>query len=346
MKKYKVTHQVTINGVRKVFRGQSEREVRQKILAYEQEQKEGKLFADVAEEWAEKHFGHLSPTTHAGYNAAMNRAVKAFGECKISEISPQSVDAQIKYVASLGRARKTVANDLLVMRLIFDHAILRGYITFNPCSAVRVPYTLPKSEREELTVEEQQRVIASKDFEPFGLLGFFLMLTGLRLGEALALEYGDIDFEKGKISISKTLYWDGNRPKIKDRPKTVSSVREAELLPQLAAELKKAKLRGVIFGVNGEYLSHRQYINRWNAYQKHTGITKTAHCFRHTYATMCYDAGVDVKEAQRLLGHAQASTTMNIYTHITQSRISSASEKLQAYLLKNAASTHKVHTAP
>ncbi|MBQ7816775.1 MAG: tyrosine-type recombinase/integrase [Oscillospiraceae bacterium] len=68
----------------------------------------------------------------------------------------------------------------------------------------------------------------------------------------------------------------------------------------------------------------------WKKYTEETGITATPHQLRHAYATMLYEAGIDEKLAQELMGHADITTTRNIYTHIRLSRIDFAATKLNS----------------
>ena len=72
------------------------------------------------------------------------------------------------------------------------------------------------------------------------------------------------------------------------------------------------------------------FRRQWYAYQKESGVTATPHQLRHAYATMLYEAGIDEKLAQELMGHADISTTKNIYTHIRLSRMEDAANKLNS----------------
>lgn len=89
-------------------------------------------------------------------------------------------------------------------------------------------------------------------------------------------------------------------------------------------------------------MTENQYAKMWDKYYKLSGLKEhneehnlpklTAHCLRHGYATILYEANVDVKEAQRLLGHAKETTTREIYTHITERSKDKNNEKLKLYV--------------
>lgn len=97
-----------------------------------------------------------------------------------------------------------------------------------------------------------------------------------------------------------------------------------------AAVLPKGKLRGYLFTEeDGKTLLSRSRASRlWSEWQKEAGTTLTAHQVRHGYATALLEAGVDPKVAQKLLGHAQISTTLDIYTHVRDEAIKDAAARM------------------
>jgi integrase len=311
--------QVTINGKRHVFYGHSEREILQKIREYKEDATRGRRFEEVADEWAEEHLPTLAYNTQKGYKPALQRIVERFGDKLVKDITPRNISAFLDAFAKTGMARKTVTTQLLVTNLIMDRAVLDGDIDYNPCAAVKVPKGLRKDRREAPTEEEIDIVKHSLD-KPFGLFAFFLLYTGCRRGEALALTYGDIDRRNKTISITKSVYHDSNKPKIK-APKTEAGTRQIVLLDVLADALPTGKKSDLLFpGADGGLMSDTYCRHRWNAYCKATGLSITPHQLRHAYATILYEAGISDKDAQELLGHANISTTRDIYTHISKSR--------------------------
>lgn len=311
--------QVTINGKRKVFYGKSERELNRKIADYREEKQRGRLFNEVADEWEEKHFPTLEYNTLKGYRPALRRAKEEFGELPVSSIKAKDIERYLLRFAKKGMAQKTVRTQLLVIHLIFDHALLEGDVEYNPAEPVRVPRGLPKKPRDIPTEDELEIVKKSLD-QPFGLFAYFLLYTGCRRGEALALRQRDIDRQNKVILINKSVYHDNNRPMIK-QPKTAAGSREIVLLDVLAEKLPKGKPDDLLFpNEKGDLLTETQFHRQWELYCKETGLQITPHQLRHAYATILFDAGIDDKDAQELLGHANLSTTRDIYTHITQSR--------------------------
>ena len=147
--------------------------------------------------------------------------------------------------------------------------------------------------------------------------------------------YNDIDLDNDIISVTKSVYHVNNRPFIKE-PKTQKGIRNVPILYPLKPYLPNKKSQQYIFSLDGGKtpLTEMQYQKLWKEYAKSIGINCSAHQLRHSFATMLFECGVDAKDAQDILGHAQLSTTMDIYTHIRDSRrkdvASKINEKLKA----------------
>lgn len=209
------------------------------------------------------------------------------------------------------------------MKQIFNFAFEREYIEKNPCDLVKLKFKksaiTPK--REAATKDEEDIIKNVGDDVPFGFFAKFLLFTGCRRGEALALTPQDIDFDNNTVSINKTVEWIGNNPKIKPTPKTEAGIRIIPLPDILIPELKKRSKQKYIFQNEDHGLMHHSQVARhWNALRRETGIRCTPHQLRHSYATMLFDAGIDVKTAQRWLGHTDIKTTLDTYTHLSNMR--------------------------
>ena len=221
-----------------------------------------------------------------------------------------------------------------MLRMIWDYSIVQGWTTFNPCGAVKLPSGLPKGRRA-IPDDDQIEKVKAGVFLEFGLFPYMLLYTGMRRGELLALRWEDIDRGRKAIHVNKAVYFAGNMPMIKE-PKTESGTREIVLLDALAAVLPK-KGQGYVFG--GEKpLTKTQVRKRWLKWCREAGLEAaegsaiTPHQLRHAFATILFDAGIDVKVAQELLGHSSIQVTRDIYTHIRRSRMESTAETLNKFL--------------
>ena len=329
----------TINGERVFFYSsertekKAEKDIENQMLAYQgkiEKELKGKTFEYVADEWENEHSKKLAYSTAAKYKPHISFAKEYFKDRYIVEITANDVKNLIAYRVKLNYSQKTVQHTLSVVKMIFEYACINGLIRDNPCIYIKVPQNLPKKKRL-IPVKTDIDVIKNSTDKTFGLFAYFLLYTGLRRGEALALTYKDIDVKNKRITINKSVYFEGNKPKLKD-PKTMAGKRIVILLDCLLDMLPKKRI-GLIFGENGKHLPQHRFEKLWKDYQKETGLTITPHQIRHAYCSyILHDMGVDVKTAQYLMGHADISTTQNIYTQITDDNLAMTESRLNHLL--------------
>lgn len=310
-------------GKPKYFYGHTKSEVLQKLREWEEIKDRGVLFKEAAKEWSKQHEKEVSYHAHRSYSMPYNSAVEAFGDMPIKTITPLQIHNYMERKALQGFTTRTLKGYLSVIRLIYKHAILNGYCDMNTADSVSVPQGAKSTPRELPTAEDIERVKNSVD-KTFGLFAYFLLYTGCRRGEALALTHEDIDFQNRTITINKSMYWEGNTPVLKT-PKTKAGERTIILLDALAEKIPPGK--GYLFG-GDKPLTSTIFRHRWTRYKKESGITLTPHQLRHYFATILYDCEIDEKTTQQLMGHSSISVTRDIYTHIRQSRLTQAASKL------------------
>lgn len=311
----------------------------EKIRAFESDAAEAEkvYFKCVAEEWKDDHFPGVEGGTQISYTPAYNRAVDEFGNKELKDIQPLDIKRMLERLAKQKYSAQTVRVQRIVLNLIFKYAVLNGYTDINPVSAVSVPRNLPKAKRDLPTEKEIQTVMHSAD-ATFGMFAYLILFTGCRRGEALALQWQDIDFRTKTIRICKSVNYSGdnqNTPVLSMHPKTDAGIRNVAMLAcveERLLEMGKGKAKtDFIFGGESP-LTKSAFRRKWQAYQKETGVDFTPHQLRHAYATILYDAGVDEKVAQGLMGHSTIALTRDIYTHIRQSRLESAANSLNQYV--------------
>lgn len=325
-------------GKRKSLYGKTERELNRNLLAFYERLEHGRSFADVADDWWDDTEPRLSPNTIHGYDVAMRRAVEAFGEFPIGDITTRDIQQFIKMFAGHGAAqfaRKTVSNQLLIIRQIFAWAVDEGEIDTNPATAVKLPKGLKSGKRTAASAEDEDIIKQTPDL---WLLPYFILYTGLRKGEALALTGADIDLENRTIKVTKSVYFDSNIPYIKE-PKTEAGTRTvpilAPLLPYMPKDLKEDEYLFPSSKSPKQPMARSLYMIRMGQYHKATGTTFGVHQLRHSYASILYECGIDPKTAQALLGHADIETTLGIYTdfsHAADENRMRAAEKLDKAL--------------
>lgn len=302
--------------------GKTKAEIDRKILNLKDQYDKGRKFKDVADEWWEVHSALISPSSYSGYLSGLHRALDAFSELRMTELTPTKISAYVNRL-SAKYAYKTVKNHLMVINLICIHAINEGDIIYNPAFSVKVPRGLSQTKIHSPSKDDIEKIVASVN-EPFGLFMFLALYTGMRRGELLSLEWSD--FKDQHIEVNKSLYWDNGNPRIK-KPKTESGIRTVPIINAIKPYLKKS---GLVFpDDNGNYLTKSAYTYRLNQYKKRTGVKCNPHQLRHNYASMLYDQGIDANLAKDALGHSKISTTIDIYTDISKSKRDKLYEKIK-----------------
>ncbi len=317
---------MTINGKTVTFYGTSIKEINQKVLAYEEKKEHGRTYREVSEEWWLQHSITLAMNSLSGLRPAVKRAEDYFGDFYIKEITSKQVRSFIEKFASLGYAKKTTITQLQAIRQVLHYAINNDELQYNVATNVDIPKNLKKKDRE-LPSSEAIEAVKNAPSDGFNLFAKIAFYTGMRKGEILALQYGDIDYNKMVIHVTKSVYHVNNKPLIKT-PKTKAGERDIILLEQLAEIIPKGDKDQFIFEYKGDAYTHKHYTTSWNNYCKSLGYEFTAHQLRHAYTTRLYELDIDVKTAQTLLGHADISTTLGIYTHLSEQKKNDATNKL------------------
>lgn len=191
--------------------------------------------------------------------------------------------------------------------------------------------SLPKMNKKEIQIlsnKEKQKLekycIEQNSLKSLGIL--ICLNSGLRIGEVCALRWENIDFESKKIHIEKTIERIYSKEENKtiviiDTPKSITSVRTIpinsklyNILKQIRGKSKKTDF--VLTGSSEHYVEPRNYQYHFKEILKRNKVKKYKfHTLRHTFATNCIEAGMDIKSLSEILGHADVSITLNIYVH-------------------------------
>lgn len=325
----------TINGKRVMFRGKTCREVDLKILQYQVEQNRGRMFSTVAKDWYNKKEKEVSAGTMMNYKIHYNRAIDYFN-CYIKDITARDVQNFMLRFESNGYVAGYVRMQRSVLAQIFSYAVVAGDLECSPVSEVKLSRNLPQGERHPLTVEQERAVDQYRGDN--WLLGVMLLYTGCRRGELFALTWRDIDHEAGVIHINKKISYSPNhRGTLEHHLKSKNGKRDIPLLTPLAAVLPRNRV-GIIFpGSNeGGYMTAYEANLLWKSYSKAVGLEGiTPHCFRHSFATICYEAGLDSKSAAAFLGDTE-SVTQVVYQELRKHHQIRGADLVNAYLADRA----------
>lgn len=302
-----------------------------------------KTFAEVALEWSEEHQESIGVRTWNNYRPHFETLIEKYNSTPISSVKPKDMLADLNRMRDQGFSQTVVKTRKTLYVQIMDYAVVKGYAEYNPLFSVKLPKGLPHEVRRAPTDDEIKKIFNSID-APFGFYVFFLLCTGLRRSEALALTVSDIDFAKNIIVVSKSLeYKNGNQPSVKT-PKTKAGGREVPIPSILLPELKKYMKclnSDLMFpcpksnrNPGGGYMTAKAYETLWSKYSEATGLTLTAHNLRHGTATILFEAGVDAHTAKSILGHSNVNTTLSIYTELRDRKRDDSIRKMDSKLCK------------
>ena len=275
-------------------------------------------FKCLAEKMLEFKKNSISYNTYIGYEFAIKR-LSVFNEFNIDDITPAMVQNHIDTAVKQKKySFSAVAKDKIVFGLVLDYAIVHENLKLtNFMRSIKIPKGAKKGKIKAPDDEVTHTIVENAETVEFGMWAMCFLCLGLRRGELAALQKRDIDFKTNLIYVNRSVEFIHNQPHLKDIPKTEDSIGSVPILdiikPMLIKMCKNLKKDDFLFG--GEKpLTETQIKKRWKKYCDTIGYSFNGHQLRHAYAKLLYKAGVDPKTMQRLLRHADFSTTMNIYT--------------------------------
>lgn len=290
-------------------------------------------FAAYYREWRDSYVRtHCKPATYVSYDVAFRRYLSpAFGDTDIADITRDEVKRLAYSMLAQGRARSTVRATLAPLRAMFAHAVEDGHVSANPATRVLKRSRSDAGARRAadfLTREELAHLLATcrehfPHFHPFVLV---LARTGMRLGEALGLQWGDIDWQGRFAEVRRSLGRDGaNAPKSGKSRRVDLSAQLVETLRALQLAAKKRALREGrevplwIFATDtGTPLEANNLRHRFwpRLFAKAELRQVRIHDLRHTYASLLIAQGESLTYVKEQLGHASIQTTVDVYGHL------------------------------
>ena len=329
----------TIQGKRVSFYGQTDRDVEQKYADYiktptQFSKPKVRTFAQCAEDWWEEKEPELAIGSVRVYRARYNEIKDEFKGIPVNEIKPLDIITYLRKLSAQGFSQKVINNKKSIIKGILDNALVHGEIQMNPCLNLPTVKGKTKVERPPASDDDVKAIEAHRSDSNIGRMIYFILWTGCRRGEAGALQEKDIDRENGTAHICKTLAYSSPTPQIKDSPKTEAGARDVILPQNVLDNLPKYNNPNTyVFFPNG-LPREREFQVAIDDFRKEAGIKCTLHQLRHSYATMLHSAGVDVKDAQYLLGHSSIVVTQDIYTALDKDAKSKVALQISEYAQK------------
>lgn len=249
---------------------------------------------------------------------------------------------------------KTVQEHHRLISTVLEQAVKEGLVPFNAASRA----DLPKVERKEVNYFQPEQVAAIRDAleqEPikWRTLVHLFLITGARRGEILGLKWDKVDFGANRIFICNSILYSPDVGVYESSPKTERSKRFVSLPAETMQLLRKYKAwqteerlrlgeyyenQGFVFTQGNGKPMHPDTVTDWlNKFSSRHNLPHiNPHAFRHTMASMLYFNGVDSVSISKRLGHAQVSTTANIYAHVMEAADQKSAEILSDIFLKKA----------
>lgn len=289
-------------------------------------------FAEYAAEWIKSYTGRTSrgfrEVTRSDYRRRLKPAIAFFGRTKLTDISPRDLRGYAESLAAGGLARNTVRLHLAPVKALLATALDDELIRTNPATGLRLMNGTTGQEEQvkALTEDELRRVL---DEIPAGWHLFFELLahTGLRIGEAIALRWSDIDLSRRRVTVSRSFHAGRFEP-----PKSRFGRRVIPLSARMAQELELLFLTiedvdGLVFPSSaGTVLDTSNLAARvLKPAARRAGVPWVGfHTFRHTCATTLFRRGLNAKQVQVWLGHHSPAFTLGTYVHLIPDDLPSA----------------------
>lgn len=348
----------------KMTQKQIEKELNRQAVMFEEAcnhgyQSKAVKFEVFAEEWFEEYAKpNLRNTTYERMLQLRKRVYAAIGHMRMDKITPRQTQAFVNSLSKDGAnertgkplAPKTIRHNLSFVSDVFAYAVKMGVVSDNPCAKV----TLPKAEQKEkqiYTPEQVQKFLTLLNNEPLKYRTFFnlMIYSGFRRGEMLGLEWKDVDFENNIISVRRTSNYTAKKGVYTDTTKTRKSQRTLKFPQEIMDMLKeyKAEQDEQALKCGDKWVETDRLYTKWNGEpmqngtpyfwlgefcEKHDLPFYGLHSFRHLFASLLVNQGVDIVTVSGALGHSTVSTTSNIYCHMLEEAQAKVSDAVSSAL--------------
>ena len=298
--------------------------------------------------------GEKKPSTIAFYQNMVKIIKNYFQGAVLQEIGPVDIQKYLNYLRTSYKSKygkplgpRSVRHQYNTLRQIFKYADRLEMLGKNPMDKVEAPRKGKKPV--EAMTEEQAReffVLIQDCPLDFRCMLQLLITTGIRRGECMGLRWGDIDEQQGTLTVERNVSYTPESGVTVGTPKTENSVRTIPLMPstlKLLLDYKKDVLRqypnailreAYLFPQDGNVFAPRDpnaVTRRVKRFMRlHNLPDLSPHDLRHSCATLLLANGADIKSVQEILGHADASTTLNFYVKTDLRQMQAATEKYAA----------------
>lgn len=301
---------------------------------------------EYADEWLSLYRPNIKPHTHNTYAAALDRFFKPVKTQQVRTIGTSEIALCIQGINNFSGYH--INRTMFLVRAILDTAVEERLLPTNPARSKSLSIPQGKNGKGHRAIEDWERKLIHETMHPLRAMYLVMLYAGLRPGEALGINItDDVNFEKGIIHVRRSIDLHTEKNGVESAGKNQFAIRDVPLIPLLAQELKG--LSGLLVPGKKGYIGKDAYrmltlsyrtalLHKANGIEGHHApkvkpkgwkeITFTAYDMRHSYCTMCRDAGIDQKVLMQWMGHTDYTMIMRVYDHITPERLETSSENL------------------
>ena len=312
MKRYKYRKVIVVGGKKHDVRAHTLKELLDKINKLKSS--DDKYY--TVTKWYDVCFGqykHLTPyNDYVQRNQIEKHIIPYIGTMRLSAVKP--IDCQNIINHANGLSTYTIRRISQLLNFIFSTAEDNGLIDKNPARKITVPKGT-KTKRRSLNEEEQQKVINVIKSDDKFLFFAVMLFCGLRNSEVADLRSDDIIYNVGQ-------------PYLNVRGTKSQNAKRVVPIPKWLVD-RIQKTEGLIFtNQRGGKMSKESIEKMWNRVRKISGVDCCSYCLRHTYATNLMRAGVDIRVAQRIMGHSDIRLLADVYTHVDITDMAEITDKM------------------
>lgn len=334
--RYNPTTQKTVP-IKKAVYGKTRREVVEKLAKAKREHLPGssadidrQTLAQFAARYQRDVVAPLAPNTQSNVDVALRRHIlPGLGHKRLNRLTPGDIQAWLTAETGAAQSRSQYRG---VLHRILAQAVQWGELAQNPVERTRPPRRQAPQVRV-LERDDAKRILAAVRGDRWEALLWLALTVGLRRGELLALQWGDVDWERATLTVQRNY----TREEVRI-VKSPASRRTVPLFPQVIDALRRRRAEWpsapwVFTGPAGGLLHTSTLRGWWRKTQHDCGLVPLAfHATRHAAGSYLLDLGMPLPQVSRILGHSSVAVTATVYAHALEGGDRAYVEKLGALL--------------